>query len=218
MAAAGCSGDAGARPASQPEPNAPEGSPERAVLEIWGIFRSASWPALAAAYHPSVVERLGAGDVMDALVLQGGSLQEAPIRRLSARRTKLGSLVTMTLQYQGKPYEASYLVRKRGGDWEILYDSVLANGLQTYVQSELAALSGRVDQKPTQSAVNAGVEAARIYRGVFAPSPQEGKVFSQVTGVERDSLGPRRRRGRERSPASPPASPRPNQTEPLPQE
>lgn len=186
MASVGCGGEGRTQAASQPEPTAPRGSPEKAVLDIWSIFRSSSWPALAAAYHPRVVETLGAGDVMDALVLQGGSLQDAPIRRVTARRTELGSLVTMTLQYQGKPYNASYLMAKRGADWQILYDSVLANGLRTYVQSELASRSGRVGGKPTQRAVNAGEEAARIYRNVFAPSPRDGKVFTQVTGVDRD--------------------------------
>lgn len=167
--------------------NPPEGSPEAAALRSWGYYKTSTWPVLAAAYHPRVLRSLGSSDVMDALTVAGGSLQDAPTIDVKSKPTTLGSFVTLRVRYQDKPYAITYLMVRSGGRWRIAYDTLLANALPTYVQARIADLTGKRGKDPSQQAVNAGQEAARLYRRIFAPPPRDGRIFDKAisrSGVE----------------------------------
>jgi hypothetical protein len=201
--ACGSSSDKRAQPADRP--TAATGTAQRAVLDFWRYFQVSSWPTLAAAYDPSVLETLGSGDLMNAISLAGGSLQTAQVRKVDAVPSTLGTLVTLTLRNAGKDETVSFLLRRRNSEWRIMYDSLLAGILPTYVQSEVAARAGEPGRKPSQETVNAGNEAARIYRQIFVPAPHGGRVFDRVVRGQRSDA-------RERSP-----SPEPQNAQPTPQ-
>ena len=118
----------------------------------------------AAAYDPYVLKTLVSGEVMSAVSLAGGSLQKAEVRKVDAVPSTLGTLVTLTVRNDGKDETVSFLVRRRNSEWRILYDSLLADILPTYVQSEIAA-QARPGRSPPGDG-EAGTEAARIYRQI----------------------------------------------------
>ena len=169
----------------------PPGPPSAPYSISGATSRCRDWPTLAAAYDPSVLKTLGSGDLMNAISLAGGSLQTAQVRKVDAVPSTLGTLVTLTLRNAGKDETVSFLLRRRNSEWRIMYDSLLAGILPTYVQSEVAARAGEPGRKPTQETVNAGVEAARIYRQIFVPAPHGGRVFDRVVRGQSSEAGVR---------------------------
>lgn len=201
----GCGSDSKDRAtATATGPKATPGSPERAVLDFWRYFQVSSWPSLAAAYDDDVLGTLGSGDVMSAVALAGGTLQKATVRKVDAVPARLGTLVTLTLRSQGKDETVSFLVHRDGKDWRIMYDTLLAGILPTYVQSEVAARAGDPQRKPSQETINAGNEAARLYRQIFVPTPRKGRVLERVDAGGGGTAG---RRGSATATAEPDSRP-----------
>lgn len=178
--AAGCSGsDEQASRSPQPgKGEAAPGSPEEAALDFFRLYQTSSWPVLAGGYDRRVVRALGARSMMDALVVGVGAVQKGTVRKVQTPWTAGPTVVTVTVRAQGKDSTVVYVLARSGETWRIRYDSLLAEALPIYVQTEVSERTGQVE--PSEAAVRAGAEAASVYRSLFSPKPRTGGALERI--------------------------------------
>ena len=148
------------------DPLAEPKSARAAVLRLWELIRTGAVLNAVLLYDKPVRDAAGLSNVVGALA----SLQPevtAPPQILRVESTPAGSLVTLKLGNGMSPaQEYSYLLRRSGGRWQIVYDSRLAVALPTYVvaatQQAINPRAGPNQTSPTAQA--AGQRVVQRYR------------------------------------------------------
>jgi hypothetical protein len=140
----------------------PKGSPERTLFELlfWAQWGSA--PNVVAAYTPEVVRAVGVANLSGAYGQQRATLLSSLPRITSVVTTSFGVAVTVELLRRNTtPAPQSFTLRRVGGRWRVVYDTLLENGLAAYVQTINTPASAKT---APDSAVKAGIAAAADYR------------------------------------------------------
>ncbi|MDQ3648283.1 MAG: hypothetical protein M3433_06835 [Actinomycetota bacterium] len=142
-----------------------EGSPQRAVLQLWFLTQWGSLPTVIERYDPTVRRRVGVSTLVDGLAVARPTQLAARPRVAYVLRTDLGTVVGVDTFVRGSPpIQDSFLLNKRGREWLVLYDSVLDRTFSSYRQFVLSANPGA---KPSKEAVAAGKAAATQFRGRY---------------------------------------------------
>ena len=129
LVVAGCSGDDDAGEAPPPVGSAKQrAAAQRVVDRVWRavIARDSALPLF---YDDRVVRSIDARELRAVVYVPSVQFAVRP-RVISVDRTPLGlSVITESRPDDGPPLHASYLFRKVGAEWRILYDSNLARNL-----------------------------------------------------------------------------------------
>jgi hypothetical protein len=153
------------RPRPQPQ------IPKDAVLLLWRDLRHGSLLTAMDAYDADVVRFLGTQRLLGALALVKARLGTLTAQITGLERSPLGSLVFYRVVNEGKLHgRGSYLLRRRGAEWKVTYDSELREAVASYVQRQLQT---EIDPKATllsPQAVRRGDRVADQYAALFAPS------------------------------------------------
>lgn len=126
------------------------------VMTFIQDLRDGAGPALYPVYDRRIPDRVGKGDVLGALqVMSGITAGTRPVvtRR---RKTRAGELVVVRLlRTVGSDSRYSFLLRRKGKRWRIVYDSLMVQGLQSYVSSRVSGGVGPPSAKATKAAARA---------------------------------------------------------------
>ena len=177
-------------------------TPEATVLRFWQLIQQGNYPLATLLYHPRIPETFGVDGVMGALSLQRQTiLQNRPVIE-NTRRSPLGTLVTVQTDNSERPQLFSFNLRKRNGQWRIVFDSVLGDALAEYVHNTA----------PKASAAAAGEKAVTRYRNLFFPKRFQKRASGDArsrSGGEPEARSPAPRNVPRPSPAQAPrATPR----------
>ncbi len=163
--------------ASRPQLDRP-GSPGAAIVSLWQLLRVDALPDAAALYDGSAIAGVGTLNF-------GAALQDLPktyltnrLSLVSSRRTGRGSLVVLKAKGQGGSQTGSYSLRRRGGRWVIVYDSLLDSAIARVVAKRVQGGSGSAGE-PSRAAQAAGDNAAARYR---ASALETGGVAGRKPG------------------------------------
>lgn len=137
-----------------------EGSAPRKVVELWFWAQWGSAPNIVASYAPRIVSALSPEDLSGAYASKRASMLATRPRIVNSVTTSAGTTLTVdALRRNASPERLTFTLQRSDGRWQIVYDSVLEEGIAAYTQN-LRDSTG----KPTEAAVRAGIEAARAYR------------------------------------------------------
>jgi len=118
--------------------------------------RDGAGPVLLPAYDSRITQRIGTSNMIGALESVRQAVQQTTPGVARQRSAMSGELVTLRLRREeGKNIMSSFLLRRQGGKWIIAYDSLLAEGLRAYVQTDRA----NDPAKPSTAAVKAAARA-----------------------------------------------------------
>jgi hypothetical protein len=147
---------------------APQAVPRPAAFVIRFVedVRDGAGPAAISDYAPQVISRIGAGNMlgaMDTMVVMTAGMQPRVTRQ---RDTKAGHLIVLSLVHP--PHKSggsfSFVVRRDREGWKIVYDSMLAMGVESYIVN-----SSSDGAKPSASALRRANSAIRGLRLAALP-------------------------------------------------
>lgn len=154
------------------------GSPSRAVMHLWYWGQWGSTPNIISAYDPTVVRRVGAGDTAGAYSNIRASLLASRPRIVDVSRGVDGlafvSLEALSKNAPPEPY--SFTLRKSGGRWVVVYDTLLESAIAAYTQFRRSPDPN--GKRPPPVAVRAGLAAARNFRVAFLCRQRRGALGS----------------------------------------
>ena len=143
------------------------GSAEAAVLRLLYFAQWGSAPNLAAAYDPVVRERVGVSNIVGTYTQRRASLATSRVRIVERLDTRTGTLISIELlRADAGPAHHSYSLRRREGRWRVVFDTLLEDGLGTYVAGTHSRSA--VGRPPDGAAARQGRQAAHAYRRLFA--------------------------------------------------
>jgi hypothetical protein len=157
----------------------PAKSPRVALDRLWDSIRIGS-PVGITAYDRKLVRRIGTNELLVAMH-QGlrQQLQTAKLRVTDLEGTKIGTLaVVESKPPKAKATETSYLLKKRGDNWIVAYDGLLANNLVAAATRQAAE---RVMRKSARNTKQASPAAQRA--GQQAGDRVRRKLSSLVPGL-----------------------------------
>jgi hypothetical protein len=126
-------------------------------------------------YDPDVRVRVGATDIAGALGQQRDYFLSTQPRIVSVTRRGLGTFVAIeALSRREPPRRESYLLRRDGKGWTIVYDTLMARAIAAWVQYRSAKDPSA--EKPDSRAIRAGEDAATRFRDAFAAGALPGAV------------------------------------------
>ena len=183
----GCGGDSGVEPATAPKPSTPSAqvqrqlddprSPASTVKRFWDSMQNGALPLSLSLYEPRVVSAVGIATFAGMLADQRATYAETRLNILRVEDAANGRLVSAeAVPKVGLKTRHSFFLRRAGntgaGRWRILYDTLSAAGIQSFVQTQIqrsvdpAAVPGR-------KAIAAGDQAAATYRNAsLSPAPR----------------------------------------------
>jgi hypothetical protein len=139
------------------------GSASEKVLELWYWAQWGSIPNIIATYDPTVVSEVGASDLAGAYSLQRSYLAAARPELVDESESDGFAFVTLrALRADDKPQSLGFTLRRTGGEWRVVFDTLLESALATYVQYRNTPDPN--SRNVPVAAVRAGIEAARKYR------------------------------------------------------
>jgi hypothetical protein len=142
-------------------------SPEGAVYRLWFWAQWGSLPNVVLSYDPVVRRTVGPANIAGAYALLRSELLATRPRVVAVSRTRAGMFVALHEQRRAlAPSRESFLLRRSGGGWTIVYDTLLERGLQTYAQQGLEP-----NKPPSGRALTAGQALAARYRNSSAARP-----------------------------------------------
>jgi hypothetical protein len=105
------------------------------VIRFVQDVRDGAGPAVLSDYDQSIVNRVGARNALGAIDTMATLTAGTQPRIARHRLTKAGELIVVSLVRTPRAASTrySFVVRRGRGGWKILYDSLLAQGLQTYM-------------------------------------------------------------------------------------
>jgi len=140
----------------------PPGSPGRTLFELFFWAQWGSAPNIVAAYDPAVVRAVGVDDLTGAYALRRASLLASQPRITNTVSTSFGATVTVELLRRNEvPDRQSFTLRRIGGRWRVVYDTLLEDGIAAHVQGRETPASATA---VPDAAAKAGIFAARRYR------------------------------------------------------
>jgi hypothetical protein len=158
----------------------PEASPQRAVMETLFWAQWGSTPNVLSMYDPRVRRSLGVNAASAYAFLRAQLVTSYP-RVVAARKGRAGTFVGVEMFSKNTPVRReSFLLEKRGGDWRIVYDTLLDRALVAYIRI-------RVSGDPTAKKLDprAAIQAesvARAYRAMSLPDSRAIRASTKPTG------------------------------------
>lgn len=142
------------------------GSPTAAIVRLWYWGQWGSAPNIIQAYDPAVVRLLGAADMAGAYSAQRANMVSARLRIVGESPGIAGtSVVTLqALRTNTAPEQYSFTLKRKGGRWVVVFDTLLEAAIAGYVQTHA---SPDPNKEPPAAAVRAGLSKARSYRVAF---------------------------------------------------
>jgi hypothetical protein len=139
------------------------GSPDKALMELLFWTQWGNLPSVVDAYDPRIVAAMGVSGITGAYSWLRPQVSTSKARVIQRRRH--GSTVFLGVEFLTKdgPVRESFLLRRRGGQWRILYDTLLERALKGYTETRVSG--GAL--KPGHAAVRAGERAAQRYRDTY---------------------------------------------------
>jgi hypothetical protein len=156
--------------ADDPEGGARPGSPEAAVQRLLYWARWGNWPMLVAAYHPRVLEAIKPSEIADTYSAQRQSLRQTRVVPVGSNPTPNGRFLAVEMRSPDSVSYESYLLRKDGDRWLIVYDTYFDAAYGAFVQNQADLKSNEKGTAPPDEAVKAGLDAAAFYRRLFLPT------------------------------------------------
>jgi len=136
-----------------------QGGAAAVVLSLVEDLRDGAGPALLPFYDSRISHRIGTANMIGALqVMTAITATTRPVVTRS-RRTRAGELVVVRLlRTEGSDSRYSFLLRRDGRSWKIAYDSLMLQGLQSYVTSRESRDAGKPSSEATRAAARAVTE------------------------------------------------------------
>ncbi len=129
----------------QPEDSslAQEGAPGETVLETFRFIQLGAIPPAVLQYDPGVRKQVGLPAFAGAVQYLQPQVAESSARLESVEATPGGQLAILRVTPPtGPPQTYSYVLRKRGGRWNVVYDTFMAGGLRNAAINEAALAFG----------------------------------------------------------------------------
>lgn len=143
-----------------------QGSAASAVLRLLYFAQWGSAPNIAAAYDPVVRERVGVSNIVGTYSQQRAALATSRVRIVERLDRGTGAFIALDVsRADARSARHSYSLRRRLGRWRVVFDTLLEDGLSTYVASTYSRSA--VDQPPDGAAARRGRQAADAYRRLF---------------------------------------------------
>jgi hypothetical protein len=164
----------------------PPGSPQRTVARAWFYAQWGSPANVLRCYDDRVLSVVGRKAIAGAYAQQRTTMIDArPEFALGASNAN-GALVTVLLSSTGDPPRPeSYLLRRRGASWRIVYDSFLEPALAAYITSDRQTSDG---QDPA-SAARSGAQAAKRYRELYIAVAGAARLADRVQPARNRAAG-----------------------------
>jgi hypothetical protein len=141
------------------------GSPEAAVLRLWFLGQWGSAPSVVELYEPTVRTAVGASTMAGGYAVQRAVLLTSRPRIAYVTRTGLGALVGVEALRRGAPpLRDSFLLRRHGSGWLVLYDTVLE---RAFAGAQQFSSNPNPSAEPERAAVREGHVAAARFRGAY---------------------------------------------------
>lgn len=153
------------------------------VMTVIEDLRDGAGPALFPVYDSRIPDRVGRGNVLGALQAMSGIIAGAQPVVARRRKTTGGELVVVRLlRTEGSDSKYSFLLRRNGQRWKIIYDSLLAQGLQSYVTNRESGGSGTPSPAATRAAARAvtKLQLATLYQAPRAGRPASARPAEQT--------------------------------------
>ncbi len=133
-----------------------DAGPASVVLTFVEDVRDGAGPALLPFYDSRISHRIGSENMVGALqVMTAITATTRPVVTRS-RKTRAGELVVVRLlRTDGSDSRYSFLLRRDGRSWKIAYDSLMLQGLQSYVTTRESRNSGKPSSEATRAAARA---------------------------------------------------------------
>ena len=146
------------------------GTPRAAVTRLFFFAQWGSAPNLIGSYSPGTVRALGPRNIAAGYAVLRRQLLATRPQITGELETSRGVLVNVELRReQGASQQESVLVRRRAGEWMVVYDSFLARGLELSVRLD----SGQVD--PNRAPPAAIREARSVLRRYYGLADAESR-------------------------------------------
>lgn len=133
-----------------------DAGPASIVLTFVEDVRDGAGPALLPFYDSRIAHRIGPENMIGALqVMTAITATTRPVVTRS-RTTRAGDLVVVRLlRTDGSDSRYSFLLRRDERSWKIAYDSLMLQGLQSYVTTRESPNSGKPSPEATRAAARA---------------------------------------------------------------
>jgi hypothetical protein len=120
-----------------------EGTPGRTVLETFRFIQLGAIPPAVLQYDSGVREQVGLPAFAGAVQFLQPQVAESSARLESVEATRGGQLAILSVTPPKGPSQTySYVLRKRGGRWNVVYDTFMAGGLRNSAINEAALTFG----------------------------------------------------------------------------
>lgn len=215
LLAGACGGGSGGVSSEPPTPARPSaevsaalrdpGSSPSAVRTFWRFLSIGALPGALEQYDERVVREVGIGTFAGMLANQQATLASTRLNPLTIENIAGGKLIVVeSLPKVGAKTRYSFFLRKRQGEWRIVYDTLSANGLQSFVQQSVQRGIDPSAERPAARSTKAGDDAVQIYRAVAL------RLLRSEPQARERARSPRRRpRNREATPGGDDATPTP---------
>ena len=133
-----------------------DAGPAAVVLAFVEDVRDGAGPALLPFYDSRISHRIGPENMIGALqVMTAITATTRPVV-IRSRETRAGELVVVRLlRTEGSDSRYSFLLRRDGRSWKIAYDSLMLQGLQSYVTTRESRNAGKPSSEATRAAARA---------------------------------------------------------------
>jgi hypothetical protein len=145
---------------------------DRFVIRFIRDVRDGAGPAALSDYDAGVLNRVGTENALGALDTMAAIT--AATRPVVARHrsTRSGEVVVVSLLHGGDHSRYSFVLRRTSRDWKIVYDSLLVQGLRSYITSARSADPA----KPSSRAVRATATAVSALKRAALPLRPDRRV------------------------------------------
>ena len=137
-----------------------EGTPERTVMELWFWAQWGNPINIVPLYDERVLDSIGFTRLAGGYAFRRTELLRGPPKFAFQRRTGFGTVVGVTTPSGA---QESFVLRRDGDSWRVVFDTVLERGINGYVQS----LGQDADGRTSRDAINEARSAAGAYRVAY---------------------------------------------------
>ncbi len=124
-------------------PEQREGTPGRTVLETFRFIQLGAIPPAVLQYDSGVREQVGLPAFAGAVQYLQPLVADSSARLESVEAARGGQLAILSVTPPKGPSQTySYVLRKRGGRWNVVYDTFMAGGLRNAAINEAALTFG----------------------------------------------------------------------------
>ncbi len=154
------------------------GRPGETVLRLWRFLKAGVVPAALLEYSGDVRKRVGLLPLAGAAADLQAQLAGYEPSVASATGTAAGQLVVLRAQNQvGPSLEYSYLLRRSGNRWKVVFDTLMQSALQTHVRTRVQNSTNASAATRDRQASDAAARATDRFRAASVvtkrPTPND---------------------------------------------